>query len=403
MSLDKIRLTIEQARFLFRRMKFDRKRNKWKRITYAQREFKKQFKRSISRPTIYKLIAMYPQGIREKPKKITPRFYQEFERTEIAEKIKSFYWDAKIKGLSKRGKSVLSTARKGWKARNKRDPMYWSEKDYLFFWGTPTQAPFPEFIDPQTNKISFENASSLRMVMALSKRLDLRDDPRFTTKGLKRKKGRRKKWYLDTEEIVKVINVIMECDTLILFLLGILLGGRFSALRRVKVSDIDRQAKIIDVYEPKVKKTVEKPMLDSVLSFIWRYIVDFNIKGKMFHWSISVYNDRLRKASKDAGLPQEKTITTHMLKHTCITQMSLHGVDIDVISDYTGTEATTILDFYRGGGDKKIRAQVLGLAYEYEPWHKYIPRLLAQFKRRYNYIKAYSKKVDGIRLRRGKK
>lgn len=56
---------------------------------------------------------------------------------------------------------------------------------------------------------------------------------------------------------------------------------------------------------------------------------------------------------------------SHMLKHTCITQMSLYNVDIDVISDYVGTDPDTIMKFYRGGGREKMRAQILGLERKY--------------------------------------
>jgi len=57
------RLTPEQVIFLFKCMEYDEKSRRWKRITGAQREFEGQFKRKIARPTIEKLIELYPKGM----------------------------------------------------------------------------------------------------------------------------------------------------------------------------------------------------------------------------------------------------------------------------------------------------------------------------------------------------
>jgi len=35
----------------------------------------------------------------------------------------------------------------------------------------------------------------------------------------------------------------------------------------------------------------------------------------------------------------------------------------------------------------------------FEPWHKYIERLMGYFLERYNYIKPFSVATDGIKLR----
>ena len=111
------------------------------------------------------------------------------------------------------------------------------------------------------------------------------------------------------------------------------------------------------------------------------------------------YNNRLKTASIEAGLPEPKYMTSHMLKHTCVTQMSLHGVDIDVISEYVGTDAATLMDFYRGGGREKIKAQILDLPRKQETWKAFILRLHPYFVARYNYLKPFAAKVDGIRAR----
>jgi len=388
-----IRVPRQKIEALFKIVKFDKRQKRWKRKAEASRRL------GISRPTIDKILNLYPEGMPLKPKKMTPKYFEDFKLTEIADRIKRFYWNAATNSLSGRGEAVWRTAREASHVLKGKDLIYADEDDYTVFWGTPDNPPHPDFVNPQTNKLEFHKATALRMCMKLSKRGDLADDPKFTTKGLKREAGRKKKWYLSTEHIIRTIAVIKEVDTLILFLLGILFGGRFSALSRIKVSDIDYEAEVIDLYEPKVRRTVEKYLpTKTVLELLRLYIDDFNIKKRLFKWGIYEYNKRLLRASVDAGLPFR--MSTHILKHTAITQMSLHGVDIDVISDYVGTEAGTIVQFYRGGGEKKIMAQIRGEEYEFEKWSSYIERLMGYVLERYNYIKPMSVSVDGIKLKR---
>ena len=381
----------EKLEKLFKIVHFDKVSGKWKGKARASKEL------GISRPTIDKWLAQYPTGMPEKPHKTEPRYYQEFEQTETAKKIKELYWDLKEKQLTKTGEILFYALREAWRARNKKDPLTFDLEDFLFFFGTSTQAPYPPFVDPQTNKIAFPKAVALRFAMRMGKARDLADDPRFTTKGLKREKGRKKHWYLEEDEIIKVVNCINEPDTLVLTYLGFLIGGRFSALHGLTDAQIHRKEQFLMLYEPKVRRTIEKDLFDFSLEFLWQYIIDFNIKGRLFHWNLAEYNERLKKASIDAGLPQAKWMTTHILKHTCVTQMSLHGIDIDVISEYIGTDPKTLMDFYRGGGREKIRSQILDLPRKQETWKQFIQRLHPFFVARYNHIKPYAAKVDGIK------
>ncbi len=386
-----IRVSRQKIDALFKMVKF--RKGKWKGKAEASRTL------GISRPTIDKILALYPDGVPDKAKKMTPKYYEKFKLTEIAQKIKAFYWDAGLNGLSDRGKNVFRIAREAFNILKGKDPIYFDEDDYKLFWGTPDTQPHPDFVDPQTNKLEYAKGSALKMLMKFSKRGDLHDDPTFSTKGLRREAGKKKQWYLSTENIISVIGVIKEVDTLLLFLLGILFGGRFSALSRIKVGDVDYEAQVLDLFEPKVRKMVEKVLpVRSVADLLKVYVDDFNIKGRLFKWKIGVYNRRLKKAGKDAKLPFE--ISTHIMKHTAITQMSLHGVDVDVIEEYVGTEARTIKAFYRGGGEKKIRAQIRGEELPYEKWNVYVERLMGYVLERYDYIKPLSEATDGITLKR---
>lgn len=386
-----IRVSRQKVDALFKLVNF--RRGKWKGKAEASRRL------GISRPTIDKILSTYPEGVPAKAKKMTPKYFEDFKLTEIAQKIKEFYWDAGLNGITDRGRNVWRIAREAFKLRGGKDPIYFDEEDYKLFWGTPDKRPHPDFVDPQTNKLEYAKGSALKMMMKFSKRGDLHGDPKFSTKGLRREAGQKKQWYLSTDQIVSIIGVIREVDTLLLFLLGILFGGRFSALSKIKRKDVDYEAQVLDLYEPKVRKTVEKVLpVRSIADLLRVYVDDFNIKGLLFKWKIGVYNRRLKKAGKDANMPFE--ISTHIMKHTAITQMSLHGVDVDVIEEYVGTEARTIKAFYRGGGEKKIRAQIRGEELKVEKWNVYVEMLMGYVLERYNYIKPLSETIDGIRLKK---
>lgn len=377
---------------LFAIVKYDPRSRKWKKKAEASRKL------GLSRPTIDKWLAQYPQGMPEKPKKTEPAYFQQFEETRCAKEIRARYYDTALKHMSSTGERIFRIAREAWKARNSKDPLTFDLQDFLFFFGTVNQAPYPPFVDPQTNKIEFNRAVALRIIMRLGRARDLVDDLRFTTKLLKREAGRKRYWYLEQDEIMLTVNHINEPDTLLFFYLGILLGGRGNAVRDMKVANIHRQVQSLTIRETKIGKTVEKDLFDFSLEFLWQYVIDFDLKDRVFHVDLETLNERLSNASIEAGLPAQKRITSHMLKHTTVTQMGLHGVDIDVISDYVETDPKTLMDFYRGGGREKIRAQILDLPRTTETWKQFVQKIHPYFVARYKAILPYVKKVDGFRV-----
>lgn len=78
--------------------------------------------------------------------------------------------------------------------------------------------------------------------------------------------------------------------------------------------------------------------------------------------------------------------------------MGLHGIDIDVICDYVGTDPKTVMEFYRGGGRQKVRTQILDLPSKPpKTWKQLWQELTPIFKARYEQIKGSFKPVDGIK------
>jgi hypothetical protein len=381
----------EKLEELFCIVRFDQRSGKWKRKSEAARKL------GMDRKTIDKWLAQYPQGMPQKPKMTEPAYFQQFEQTSSAKVIRGRYYDTATKKIKPTGERIFRIAREAWKARNSKDPLTFDLQDFLFFFGTVNQAPYPPFVDPQTNKIEFNRAVALRVIMKLGRARDLIGDLRFTTKGLKREAGRKRYWYLEQDEIILAVNHINEPDTLLFFYLGILLGGRGNAVRNMLVANIHRQAQSVTIRETKIGKTVEKDLFDFSLEFLWQYVIDFDLKDRVFHVELDTLNDRLSTASIKAGLPPQKRITSHMLKHTTVTQMGLHGVDIDVISDYVETDPQTLMDFYRGGGKEKIRAQILDLPRTQETWKQFVQKIHPYFAARYKAIKPYAEKVNGFR------
>lgn len=388
--------TPKELEALFKVLRFSK--GKWKRKSEASKML------GISRPTIDKILKRYPTGLPQQPKKTLPKYYEKWEQTEMVRKIKELFTDRATGKMTGQGLHVNGVLREAWRARGQKDPMDFTIEDYLFFFGTHDVRPYPDFVDPLTNKIAFHNAVALRVPMRINKDPEIKglvDDPRFITKGLKREAGRRKHMYLEPHQIIKLVGFINEPDTLILLYLGILMGGRFSAFARLRVDNIHRTAQYLDLYEPKVKKNVEKDLWEFALNFLWRYIEDYDRKNLLFHYDLDEYNKRLTLAGKEALPEVTWALTTHVtLKHTCITLMSLHGVSVDVISDYVGTDAKTVIDFYRGGGREKIRTEILGLPTKPpKTWKQLWEELTPYFVQRYDYIKPFATTVDGIKIR----
>lgn len=368
-----------------------------------------------SRPTIYKALEMFPEAP-ARVKRGIPVYVEDFEKSKIVKKIteQEKYIDAETGKLTEHAKRIKRIAFELWMWKGQIDPIGFSMNDFKEAWKLDI------FRHKETGRIVFQTASAIRVIMSLSG-IDPKSDAYFETKELKPEIVKRG-WYLETEEIYRMIAGINEPDTLLLFRIGIETGARFSGIVSLKTSEIHYEQNFFSLYEPKVKKPVEKYVLKGTTDFIRQYVRDFAIIGKLFRSSYGVYLDRLHSAGLRAGLfrvigsktkkirykgkwkerkvavTEGKVTSTHLLKHTFVSQCSLHGFDLESASEMTGTDPDTLRKYYVGVGKKKLKAAVYGII-DYEAWWLWIPKFDEAYKKRYAEIRDAYLKVDGLKLK----
>jgi hypothetical protein len=366
----------------------------------------------VERPTILSRIRLYPKGVTEvaKPtqKGAKPVTYEKWELTPthkaIIEKIPET-WDVAKQRLTAKGNKYDNPLYRAWLI-TKTDPFDMTIDQWLLLWGKQPKTPdsvHPEFKDTETHLISYPYATAFRWAMLNSVDPEVKDlivtkDARFDTKKLKKPKGKHKEEYLNEDQCLLLPNGIHRPDTLMLSYYGILFGGRFEALNALTPAKVKRDIHKLIVYESKIEEEVEKSIYEPETSFMWQYIVDYKIpiNKPMFPRNITSYNDELKAAAKEAfkGTPFELIgtdgieweLTTHRaFKHTCVTEMSLHGVRMDTISTYIGTDPDTLNDFYRGGSEETVDEEIGGIPKErHAPtWRAFVIKLTEVYRTRY--------------------
>lgn len=338
------------------------KKGKWKNISLASK------KTGLSRQTIYTILKNHPQP----PSKTKPKYVEEFEESEGYKLLKDLY----EKTVAPRTfKHRLSHIMDAWKALNKKDPISWSESDFKKIWN------MEQFM---AEGIGFEEhyASSFHVLMKLIDRHDL--IPKF--RGHKQPAGKKKHWFLHDPEIITMIPCFNEIDTMLFTYSGMVWGARASAMLGVKVKDIYFEDHTVQIYEPKTKQYVSKYPPISLFRLLKRYIKDFNLKpeDKIFPRSYDHYNQRLAEVGKCANL--KKTLSTHILKHTFVSQGHRHGLSRETVVDMTGTEDRTIKRYYLSLDEKKIRHETQGLELDVIPFHVWVEGLHAYFEKRYGQL-----------------
>lgn len=351
-------------------IKRGKRKGQWRHVSEASRRTK------VSRPTIYAILAEYP----EPPSKTQPKYFEVLEESEGYRRVTEM-WSKKL-GKHEWG-NQKHTMRRAIKILGyNKDPMTWSEEDYLKLWNSE------ELHSDECKGIAKRFAVCLRRVMKSTNKHNLLAKFKFNNPP----EGKKKQWFLHTNEIKALIQHIPNSETLMLTLLGITTGARHSGLMSIKVDKIDFNDNNIEVFERKVRDYVLKFPPLPVMRLLQVYVDDQNLGAgdSLFKHGYKWHLDVLKNAGKDAKV--KKKVSTHILKHTYVSQAHRHGVSGSTISNQTGTELRCLVKFYRAEDENLLRKEMQGVEYNHKPFWEWAGELAARFVNRYNVIRAQEKK-----------
>jgi len=382
-----IRLTERESRFLFSKMMFDKKAQKWKGITKAQKAYEKKFNRTISRPTIYKLIELYPEGIIKRAKKIEPRYVAEFKETEAWQKLKDHKYT----------RDILTVLLKAWRILDKKEPIDWSIEDVSDLRKPKIKGKNNPLYLPTTKDIKPEYAVNLRRAF---KALALYHLEKPLENVKKRPVGARRQWFLEAFEIIRLIAGITRLDVLLFVILDLQCGARPSSMIAMKVSDINFPKNYIQYYESKTQEYVPRFFVPETMSLLKRYISDHRLKPnqKLFHRNQRFYSTQLQAIGKRHNI-EKLEITgagAYLLRHTFATQASEHDVSMEVVMKQGNwKDAKTVLDHYMFVKTSKMMRELLGIEIEKpKNFGEWIRQFVPHWEKRYLQIK----KKFGVKL-----
>lgn len=328
----------------------------------------------LSRPTIDRILRQHPKT----PTTTIPKYVFQWEETE-GNKI----FVEKYQGRLRAFRRYVEHGMRAWLLLDKKDPVSWDIEDFRALWRAD------KFRDVTTGQIRFLDACCLRKWMRAMEKADLCNLEEFETKGLKRPKGARKQWFLEDNEILSLIEAIDRKDLLVSFVVSLLSGGRASSVMKSRVSrahgirpmDIDDQNHGILMFEPKRKEYVLRLFHPRAIELLKSYIQD--CKSKPNEPLFLDYNT-MRRLLKEAALKGKVSKIVdmrgswHITKHTFVSQGAYHGLSLEVLSEQTGTDPKTLMDYYAGIKEKKMRLELLGEKVDIEPFHEWALRVIIQ-------------------------
>jgi len=355
-------------------VRYDRKANRWKGISKASRITK------THRDTITRLLKAFPT---EPKKEVMPRYYRDFKESTGYKRLKTEI------GHKTWFKYAMRDVLTAYHFLKNKDIIYWTLQDIQNVRRNCLKMRSPETDDIHPNK-----GTSLRRAI---KALNMHKLLPALDHVSKLPAGKKLAWYLEEHDLIKLIHEIQRPDTLLYLYIGVTSGARHSGIVTLSPERVKTARMEMLIYEPKRKTYVPKVVPSCVLDLLNKYIVDFKFRGdqRTFGASYSVYNQRLTKAGRKADLAD--TTSTHILKHTFVSQASFHGVSLDVISAQTGTEEGTLKKFYRAENIRRIRHELLGEEYGVTPFSEWVETVLhPHFVSRYKEIKEKYVKTDGV-------
>lgn len=331
----------------------------------------------ISRPTIDAILREHPTP----PKRTIPKYVFQWEET-AGNKL----FIAKYQGRLRAFEKYVKYGMRVWLFLGKKDPVSWDIDDFQKVWRDE------KFKDSRTEKVRFTVAIALRKWMRALGKGDLCNLEEFGTKALKRPKGMRKQWFLEDEEITRLIEATERNDLLVAFVLSLLSGGRASSTMRtggskgIRPIDVDDRNNGILMFEPKRQEYVLRLFHSKVIDLLKRYVNDSHIKpNQSCFFGYTTMRALLKETARKAQVSKivDMRGSWHITKHTFVSQGAYHGLSLEVISEQTGTDANTLMEFYAGIKEKKMRLELLGEKVDIEPFHAWTLRVIIEpaFKR----------------------
>ena len=337
---------------------------------YGKSETSRMLK--VSRPTLDRLLKQFPQA----PARTIPKYVFAWEETE-GNKI----FAEKYQGRLKQYRRYVRIGMRAWLLLGKKDPVSWDIEEYRRIWEDD------HFKDATTGRIQFLVACGVRKWMVAMSKIDLLKLEEFGTKGLKRAKGSRKQWFLEDDEIVRLIEAFPTPHLILGFTVAVLSGGRASSTmprtclktKGIRPMDIDEKNNGILMLEPKRKEYVLRLFDPKVIQLLKRYIADHSIKpNEPCFPEYNCMREALNETAERAKVSKIADVVGcwHITKHTFVSQGAYHGLSLEVLSEQTGTDANTLMEFYAGIKEKKMRLELLGEKVEIEPFHEWARRVI---------------------------
>lgn len=256
--------------------------------------------------------------------------------------------------------------------------------------------------------------------------------------------------YLTETELVEYVNHINEIDALVAHRVGLEGMGRISSVLYMGRKTPDGyQCQLlptlnaISYFEPKLSERAgngkgKRYYVPETIDFIQGYLRDFDIKGAWFNRFPSEQHnyDSFARSLKLAGLragiwryktakkgeeleegeklspdgrvyrliawnntkkgtieyqkefvTEGKMTTTHtVMKHTGVSLAGLHGLSLENCSQQSGTDSSTLKQFYHGTLGVDLTKAIMGER-TYEPWRDWIKRVIDPlYRNRYNQL-----------------
>lgn len=354
-----IRLTKKEAESLFHYMKFDKKSGQWKRKSHAVREFNKRYrvgKTQLSRPTLDKLIKLYPQGIIKKPKKLIRRYGEAFDETEAWKKLSDFKYAKEVK-------NAVFTA---WRLLGQVEIEDWAVQDVRKLRSPLINGKDNTLFSPLTKDIKPESATHLRRAFRYLSLYELLKP----LEGVpKRPAGTRRLWYLENDEIIKVTKGISHIEMLLFFVLDLCSGARPISMISMKVEAIKWDKLYIQYYESKTKEYVPRFFHPKVMKLLRLYVSDLRLKltDNLFTKSKDWFTVELKRIGRKVGVEKlvVKGAGAYILRHTFATQAAEHDVSVEVVMKQGNwKDMKTLMDHYMFIKPAKMQRELLGLEVE---------------------------------------